>query len=99
VHVLKQSRVFADQGPVGHSSVAPAFDIDIPSTANTVILPHHLETIMNKSESDRISGSCAQIAVEEDRAKFLKLVQELNRVLSTKDPQIQNDKPSDPKSK
>jgi len=28
VHVLKQSRVFADQGPVGHSSVAPAFDIE-----------------------------------------------------------------------
>jgi len=53
---------------------------------------------MNKSESDRIQDLCAQIAVEEDRAKFLKLVQELNRVLSTKDPQIQNDKPSDPKS-
>jgi len=41
---------------------------------------------MNKSESDRIQDLCAQIAVEEDRAKFLKLVQELNRVLSTKRP-------------
>jgi hypothetical protein len=53
---------------------------------------------MNKSESDRIQDLCAQIAVEQDRAKFLKLVQELNRVLSTRDSQ-QNDEPSDRKSK
>lgn len=40
---------------------------------------------MNQSESDRIQELCSKIAVEQDRQKFLQLVQELNRVLSTKD--------------
>jgi hypothetical protein len=40
---------------------------------------------MNQSESDRIQELCSQIAVEQNREKFLRLVQELNRVLSAKD--------------
>jgi hypothetical protein len=40
---------------------------------------------MNQSESDRIQDLCSKIAVEQDRQKFLQLVQELNRALSAKD--------------
>jgi hypothetical protein len=40
---------------------------------------------MNKHESDRIQELCSKIAVEQDHQKFLKLVEELNRVLSAKD--------------
>jgi hypothetical protein len=40
---------------------------------------------MNKSESDRIQELCSKIAVEQDRQKFLQLVQELNRMLSAGD--------------
>lgn len=40
---------------------------------------------MNQSDSDRIQELCSKIAVEQDRQKFLQLVQELNRVLSVKD--------------
>ncbi|MFZ1930990.1 MAG: hypothetical protein WAU50_17750 [Candidatus Sulfotelmatobacter sp.] len=53
---------------------------------NTVILPLRL---MNKYESDRIQELCSQIAAEQDRQKFLRLVQELNRVLSAKDGRLQ----------
>lgn len=53
---------------------------------------------MNKSESDLIQELCAQIAVEQDRTKFLKLVQELNRVLSAQDRRRQKSESSDPKS-
>jgi hypothetical protein len=37
---------------------------------------------MNKDESDRIHDLCSLIAVEQDRKKFLTLVEELNRILS-----------------
>jgi hypothetical protein len=40
---------------------------------------------MTQSESDRIQELCSKIAVEQDRQKFLQLVQELNRLLSAKD--------------
>jgi hypothetical protein len=40
---------------------------------------------MNQSESNRIQELCSKIAVEQDRQKFLQLVQELNRVLSAGD--------------
>jgi hypothetical protein len=40
---------------------------------------------MDQSESDRIQELCSKIAVEQDREKFLRLVQELNRVLSAED--------------
>ena len=39
---------------------------------------------MNKEESDRIHDLCSRIAVEHDYKKFLALVEELNRVLSSK---------------
>jgi len=48
---------------------------------------------MNQSDSDRIQEVCSQIAVEQDRQKFLKLVQELNRLLSAKDGQLQDNEP------
>jgi hypothetical protein len=48
---------------------------------------------MNQSDSDRIQELCSQIAVEQDRQKFLKLVQELNRLLSAKDGRLQDNEP------
>jgi len=48
---------------------------------------------MNKDESDRIQKLCSLIAAERDHHKFLKLVEELNRVLEAKRPPPQ--KPSD----
>jgi hypothetical protein len=53
---------------------------------------------MNQPDSDRIQDLCSKIAVEQDRQKFLKLVQELNQVLSTKDRHLQDDEPSDRKN-
>jgi hypothetical protein len=40
---------------------------------------------MNKTESDRIQELCSRIAVEQDHKKFLAMVEELNRILSTHD--------------
>ena len=40
---------------------------------------------MDPADSERIQELCSKIAVEQDRHKFLKLVEELNRVLSAKD--------------
>ena len=45
---------------------------------------------MTLSDNDRIHDLCSKIAVEQDRQKFLKLVQELNRVLSAKDRHMQD---------
>jgi hypothetical protein len=42
-----------------------------------------LRLAMNRAESDRLQEVCAQIAVEKDRAKFMELVTELNRLLSS----------------
>jgi hypothetical protein len=39
---------------------------------------------MTREESDRIHELCSRIAVEHDYKKFLALVEELNRVLSSK---------------
>ncbi|MFZ0816755.1 MAG: hypothetical protein WAM78_14615 [Candidatus Sulfotelmatobacter sp.] len=36
---------------------------------------------MKKADSDRIHQLCSLIAQEQDRAKFLSLVDELNRIL------------------
>ena len=52
---------------------------------------------MNQSESDRIQELCSQIAVEQDRQTFLKLVQELNRLLSAQDGRLQDNEPIDRK--
>jgi hypothetical protein len=65
----------------------PAFDIEhtlYSEYCNTSASP------MNQSDSDRIQEVCSQIAVEQDRQKFLKLVQELNRLLSAKDGRLQD---------
>jgi hypothetical protein len=50
---------------------------------------------MNKHESDRIQELCSKIAVEQDHQKFLKLVEELNRILSAKDQDNEKDKQKD----
>jgi hypothetical protein len=50
---------------------------------------------MNQAENDRIHQLCARIAVEQDRQKFLELVKELNRILSTKEQQLSGAKPGD----
>ena len=47
---------------------------------------------MKKADSDRIHELCSLIAVEQDREKFLKLVQELNSILEAKDEQLQHNK-------
>jgi hypothetical protein len=44
---------------------------------------------MNQAENDRIQYLCSQIAVEQDRQKFLKLVQELNSILEAKEHRIE----------
>ena len=48
---------------------------------------------MNKGESERIQELCSRIAVEQDRNKFLKLCEELNRLLSARSRAAQEDKP------
>jgi hypothetical protein len=49
---------------------------------------------MNRHDSDRIHELCSLIAVEQDRAQFLKLVEELNRILSAQHERLENDQPS-----
>jgi hypothetical protein len=44
---------------------------------------------MKKDESDRIYELCSLIAVEQDRKKFLSLVEELNRILSAQHRRLQ----------
>jgi hypothetical protein len=53
---------------------------------------------MNKADSDRIHQLCSKISVEQDRQVFLKLVEELNHILSAKDRRMQNDESSNRKS-
>jgi hypothetical protein len=48
---------------------------------------------MNKDDNDRIYQLCSLIAAEQDRDKFLKLVEELNRLLGAKHDQLPNKKP------
>jgi hypothetical protein len=45
---------------------------------------------MKKDESDRIHELCSLIAVEQDRKKFLTLVEELNRLLSAQHGRLQS---------
>jgi hypothetical protein len=45
---------------------------------------------MNQDDSARIHELCSLIAVELDREKFLKLVEELNRILSAHDQRLQS---------
>jgi hypothetical protein len=46
---------------------------------------------MNQADSDRIHELCSQIAVEQDRNRFLKLVTELNTILSESEPQVRKE--------
>jgi hypothetical protein len=46
--------------------------------------------MMNKGDSDRIHELCSLIAAEEDRQTLLKLVEELNRLLSRQNGRLQN---------
>ena len=46
---------------------------------------------MNHPEFDRIHELCSLIAVEQDRAKFAALVEELNRVLDAMGERLQSD--------
>jgi hypothetical protein len=48
---------------------------------------------MNQADSDRIHELCSRISVEQDRQQFLKLVEELNRILEAKDERLRNHDP------
>jgi hypothetical protein len=48
---------------------------------------------MKKADSDRIHELCSLIAVEQDRQRFLRLVEELNRILGAKDERLQHNQP------
>ena len=52
---------------------------------------------MNHPEFDRIHELCSLIAVEQDRAKFIALVEELNRILDAKGERLQSDSRSQTK--
>lgn len=48
---------------------------------------------MSQKDNDRIHELCSKIAAEQDRQKFLLLVEELNRLLSAKDRQLKENEP------
>ena len=50
---------------------------------------------MNKSDSDRIHELCSLLAVEQNREKFLRLVEELNRILSVHETRFQKTSPEE----
>ena len=50
---------------------------------------------MNQSDSDRVHELCSLIAVEQNREKFLQLVEELNRILSANETRFHNASPDD----
>lgn len=52
---------------------------------------------MDKANAARIQELCALIAKETNRERFLRLVEELNQILATKDDQLRENKPDDPK--
>lgn len=54
---------------------------------------------MNKAQSDRIHELCSRIATEQDHKKFLTLVEELNRVLTSHDQSFRKDVPDKQESK
>jgi hypothetical protein len=76
----------------------PPFDIEHTPTVDAVILP--LRTLgkrktMNQADSDRIHELCSLVAVEQDRNKFLALVEELNRILAASKELLPQNKPPD----
>jgi hypothetical protein len=52
---------------------------------------------MNPADSDRIQELCSLIAVEQDREKFLELIEKLNGILSTQGQRLQGESPGGPK--
>lgn len=50
---------------------------------------------MNKADSDRIHELCSLIAAEKDRRKFLSFVEELNKILASKEERLQENKLDD----
>jgi len=52
---------------------------------------------MKKADSDRIHELCSLIAVEQDRQKFLELVEELNRILGAKEERLLQNQPDNDK--
>jgi len=48
---------------------------------------------MNQDESARIHELCSLIAIEHDREKFIKLVEELNSILSAQNRRLQGRHP------
>jgi len=54
---------------------------------------------MNRADSDRIHELCSLIAVEQNRQRFLKWVEELNRILGAKEERLQDNQPDDSASK
>jgi hypothetical protein len=53
---------------------------------------------MDGAELNRIYELCTQIAIEQDQAKFLELLTELNRLLRTTELHSQNAQPSEAKA-
>ena len=60
---------------------------NIPNGLIIAILP----ILMNKADSDRIHELCSLIEMEQDKEKFLRLVKELNRILSSKQARLEED--------
>jgi hypothetical protein len=71
-----------------------AFDIEHTSYSEYC---NTAASLMNQADNDRIQDLCSKIAVEQDRQKFLQLVQELNRILATKEKRLEKNEPSDRK--
>jgi hypothetical protein len=55
-------------------------------------------SLMNREESDRIHQLCLRIETEQDREKFLILVEELNRILTAKTARLRHDSLDEPNS-
>lgn len=54
---------------------------------------------MDEALSRRIQELCSRIAVEQDRTKFLKLCEEINRLLSSRDREPEPDeRPGGPRA-
>jgi len=67
---------------------SPAFDIEHTESGGNCNTAFR----MNKAESDRIHELCSRIATEQDRQEFLKLCEELNRILSAKHERLRDGK-------
>jgi hypothetical protein len=63
----------------------PRFKLDANPKIRSRCL-QYLNLTMKKPNSDRLHDLCSQIAVEQNHHKFLKLVEELNRLLEAERP-------------